>query len=120
MSLILYVEDDALLQTDGEAVLTSAGYEVVLAMDGAEGCEALRRLGERVSALITDVRLQGAIDGWQVAAFGRGMIENLPVVYVTASEADDFATRGVAQSLLVSKPFDWPQVVSSVSLLLRA
>jgi DNA-binding response OmpR family regulator len=118
MSLILYVEDDAVLQVDGEMALKSAGYDVVLAADGAEGCAAIRKHGMRLSVLMTDIRLAGPVDGWEVAELGRSINERLPVLYMTGSESEEFAARGVAQGVLVSKPFAWPDVIRSVGALL--
>lgn len=117
--MILYVEDDALLQMDGSQVLEAAGYQVVLASDGDEACAALRRHGDDLSALMTDIRLGGSIDGWAVAEFGRTIIERLPVLYMTGSEGGDFAARGVARGLMVLKPFCWPEILRSVSVLLH-
>jgi CheY-like chemotaxis protein len=118
MSLILYVEDDAVLQVDGESVLLAAGYDVLLANDGTEGCEILRERGAELCALITDIHLAGDIDGWQVASLGREINQALPVLYVTASERRSFAERGVPQSELVAKPFEWPHILRTVSMLL--
>lgn len=117
MSLILYAEDDALLQADGELALQSAGYEVVLAADGEDACSALRRLGTRLSLLMTDICLGGPVDGWQVAELGRTINARLPVLYMTGTDGADFARRAVAQGVMFGKPFGWPQVLRAVELL---
>lgn len=119
MSLILYVEDDALLQLDGQIMLEAAGHEVILAADGLEGCEALRRHGPRLDVLLTDVQLGGAVDGWELAEFGRAINEELPVLYMTGSEGGEFSARSVAQAVIFLKPFAWPEVLRSVSGLLH-
>jgi CheY-like chemotaxis protein len=120
MSLVLYVEDDAVLQLDGEIALTEAGHDVLLAGDGAEACALLRHWGRRLDALVTDIDLPGAVDGWEVAELAREFREELPVVYATASEAAAVAARGVPLSLVVRKPFAWPQVVRCVATLLAS
>ena len=120
MSLILYVEDDAVLQLDGEIALTEAGHDVLLGRDGEEGCALLRHWGRRVDALVTDVDLSGAIDGWEVAELARQYRPELPVVYATGSSPADFAARGVPLGLLVRKPFAWPQVIRCVAGLLAS
>jgi CheY-like chemotaxis protein len=119
MSLILYVEDDAILQMDGGLVLQSAGYEVQLAGDGAEACATLQRLGQHLSMLMTDIQLGGSVDGWDVADMARAINENVPVLYMTGSESGAFAARGATQGVMISKPFGWPQVLRSISDLLR-
>jgi CheY-like chemotaxis protein len=118
MSRILYVEDDAILQLDGEASLLAAGYDVVLAFDGPSACACLRENGARFDALITDIDLGGALKGWEVAQVGRGIIEGLSVVYVTGAAGRDFGKLGVPGSLLLAKPFSWPLMVASLSGLI--
>jgi CheY-like chemotaxis protein len=117
MSLILYVEDDAVLQLDGEIALTEAGHDVLLASDGEAGCVLLRRWGRRLDAVVTDIDLAGAIDGWAVAELAREFRPELPVVYATASAPGEVEVRGVPLSLLVRKPFAWPQVVRCLASL---
>jgi CheY-like chemotaxis protein len=118
MALILYVEDDAVLQLDGEIALTEAGHDVLVGRDGVEGCALLRHWGRRVDALVTDIDLCSAVDGWKVAELAREFRPELPVVYATASTSAEVVARGVPLGLLVRKPFAWPQVVRCVATLL--
>ena len=118
MPLILYVEDEILLQMEGEVALKAAGYEVVTADDGADGCAVLRREGAGVHALITDVNLPGTLRGWHVADLAREVIPGLPVIYVTATERADFVARRVAGAVLIPKPFEWSQVLGQLASLL--
>ncbi|MBW8813218.1 MAG: response regulator [Caulobacterales bacterium] len=119
MLRILYVEDDCLLQLDGEACLKEAGYDVVLASDGQTAC-ALLRNDPTFDALITDIDLPGDIQGWQIAALSREITRDLPVVYVTGQALDDFQKMGVPHSLLMPKPLAWPQLVASLAGLIAA
>jgi CheY-like chemotaxis protein len=57
--------------------------------------------------------------GWDVARHGRETNPDLPVVYVTASERHDWASRGVPNSVLIAKPFAPAQVLIAVSQLLN-
>ena len=118
MPLVLYVEDDALLQLDGEIALTEAGHDVLLARDGVEGCDLLRKWGRRLDALVTDIDLPGGVDGWAVAELAREFRDELPVIYATAAPRAEVAARGVPNSLMTPKPFEWPQLVRNVALLL--
>lgn len=121
MSRVLYVEDEALLQIDGEASLTAAGYDVVVAGDGPEACGHLAERGARFDALITDIDLPGALTGWQVADLGRAISDRLSVIYVTGHAAGDYGALGVERSLIVPKPFAWlPMVASLAGLLMVA
>lgn len=117
MSRVLYVEDDAVLQLDGEAWLAGAGYDVVVASDGEEACACLREPGACFDALITDIEMPG-FTGWQVAELGRSISRDLSVIYVTGAAACDFRKNGVARSLMVPKPFAWSGLMTSLSRLL--
>lgn len=120
MALVLYVDDDAVLQLDGHAMLEAAGHEVLVASDGEEACAHMAAQGGRLDALITDINLRGGMDGWQVAEAGREIRLSLPVLYLSASDRAAFAMRGVAHSAWASKPMQWPQVVAMVAAMLAA
>ena len=119
MSRVLYVEDDAILQLDGEACLIAEGYDVVVASDGREACACLREPGVGFDALITDIEMPG-FTGWHVAELGRSISCDLAVIYVTGQAACDFRARGVARSLMVLKPFAWSGLMTSLSSLLAS
>ena len=71
-------------------------------------------------ALVTDVNLApGKLTGWDVAKRGREINADLPVVYTTGSEAHEWASKGVPNSILVIKPFAPAQIVTAVSQLLN-
>ena len=79
--LILVVEDDALIREFVVEVLREEGYDVIHA---ANGEEALAWCGRQVAdVLVTDVRLPGGIDGWQIAERCREHDPALPVIYAT-------------------------------------
>jgi len=120
MALILFIEDDGLLQADGEMMLIDAGYDVMLASSGADACSLLQRHCEQVSALVTDINLHGPMSGWQVAEAARRLNPALPVLYVSASEQADFPACGVAGSYWVSKPFEWSEVTQAIAAMVRA
>ena len=120
MPRVLYVEDDAVLQLDGEACLTAAGYDVAAASGGQEACDYLCRYGADLDILITDIDLAGGLNGWCVAELGRDITRALAVVYVTGDAGGDFEARAVARGLLFRKPFEWDRLISSLPALARA
>jgi CheY-like chemotaxis protein len=78
---ILVVEDDPLIREFIVEALREEGYHVIHAADGEE---ALKWCGRRVAdVLITDIKLPGVVDGWQVAERCREHDPRLPVVYAT-------------------------------------
>ena len=70
-------------------------------------------------ALVTDINLLGRIDGWEVAKQAREIDPEFPVIYVTGEAADQWASHGVPNSVLLTKPFAPAQLVTAVSNLLN-
>jgi len=117
-AVILIVEDEALIAEVVGENLKDSGFAVEL-IDGAS--EAVARIesdeGAPIQALITDVRLGGAISGWDVARRARERIPDLPVIYMTGDSGVDWSAQGVPNSVLIVKPFATGQVVTAVSTL---
>jgi DNA-binding response OmpR family regulator len=65
-------------------------------------------------ALITDINLTGQLDGWDVAKLARELNPDMQVIYVTGAAADQWASLGVPNSVLLNKPFAPAQVVTAV------
>jgi DNA-binding response OmpR family regulator len=71
------------------------------------------------SALVTDVRLGGNLSGWDVAKRIRQKEPAFPVIYTIAHGADQWASHGVPNSILISKPYAPAQLITAVSNLLN-
>jgi DNA-binding response OmpR family regulator len=59
------------------------------------------------------------IDGWDVARHAREIDHNFPVAYMSGRDADDWAAKGVPNSIMLAKPFAPAQLVNAVSQLLN-
>jgi DNA-binding NtrC family response regulator len=68
-------------------------------------------------ALVTDVQLEGKMSGWELARKVREIDPAFPVIYMTGAAADDWASQGVPESILLQKPFAPAQLVTAVSQL---
>jgi DNA-binding response OmpR family regulator len=118
--LVFVVEDEEAIQHLLGEALTEGGFAVSLASNGEEAMAMLEAAVATFAALITDVNLPGKFTGWEVAARGREINGALPVIYITGGSAHDWASRGVPNSILLTKPFAVAQVVTAVSQLLNA
>jgi DNA-binding response OmpR family regulator len=117
---ILVVEDDQLIQSLVEETLSEGGFEPHIAASGEEAVMVLSEANSNYRVLVTDIILGGTIDGWQVAKHARAIDPAFPVIYMTGANADEWATNGVPNSLLLVKPFAGAQLVTAVSQLLNA
>ena len=81
---ILVVEDEPLIRAAIVANLEEAGFFVHEAAEGSEAIEIIDA-GQRLDALLTDIRMPGAVDGWAVAEHARRRRQDIPVIYATGS-----------------------------------
>lgn len=118
--LVLIAEDEAEIRSILQIAFEEGGFDVVLVATGEEAVEALDAQGEELRAVVTDIKLGGNTSGWDVARHARELKADMPVVYMTGSEGRDWASLGVPNSILITKPFAPSQVLTAVSQLLNA
>jgi CheY-like chemotaxis protein len=111
---ILVVEDELLLRMELVDVLQDAGWNTLEAATG-EAASAFLDQDEKIDFLLTDIRLGGAVDGWQVAERFREIRPDGAVVYVSANP--DLASRRVRDSVFLSKPVDMRVVLNTCDRL---
>ena len=117
--LIMVVEDDHLIQNLVEDALSDGGFESAIAGSGEEAVTLLRGNRHHYRALVTDINLLGRLDGWEVARQAREIDPAFPIIYMTGAAADQWASHGVPNSILLTKPFAPAQLVTAVSQLLN-
>jgi CheY-like chemotaxis protein len=118
--VILVVEDDPLIQAVVEEQLTDGGFELAIATSGEEAVTLLKGGHTKYRALVTDINLHGKMDGWEVGKQAREIDPAFPVIYMTGAAADQWASHGVPNSILLTKPFAPAQLVAAVSQLLNS
>src|SRR5882762_9059889 len=92
--VILVVEDEQAIQTIVDEALTEGGFESAVAASGEEAVTLLKGGLIKYRALVTDIGLRGRFDGW--------------------------ASKGVPNSIMLTKPFAPAQLVTAVSQLLNS
>jgi CheY-like chemotaxis protein len=121
LPVILVVEDDPLVQAIIEESLSEGGFEVVIASSGEDAVELLDASDGKYRALVTDINLgTSGITGWDVARHAREINPSFCVVYMSGDSAADWASQGIPNSIMLSKPFAPAQLVTAVSQLLNA
>jgi CheY-like chemotaxis protein len=117
--LILIAEDDAAVSMIVEDILTEAGFRFLAVVNAEEAITALEDRPDRFSALVTDIRMPGEANGWDVARRGRELQPVLPIIYMTADSAAQWTAHGVPGSVLLQKPFVSAQLVTALTNLLN-
>jgi DNA-binding response OmpR family regulator len=118
--VILVAEDDPIIQAIVKDALTQAGFESAIVTSGEEAVTLLEGDRSHYRAIVTDINLRGTMDGWEVAKQAREIDPAFPIVYMTGTGADEWASHGVPNSILITKPFAPTQLVIAIAQLLNS
>ena len=117
---ILVIEDDQLIQAMVEEALSEGGFEATVTASGEEAIKLLHANKSQYRAVVTDINLIGRFDGWEVARAARETDPTTPVIYMTGTSGGEWASKGVPNSVLLTKPFAPAQLLTALSNLLNA
>jgi two-component system chemotaxis sensor kinase CheA len=116
---LLLVEDSITTRTQEKRILESAGYEVVIAVDGMD---ALRKLSSQtVHGIVSDVEMPN-LDGIGLAEAVRSdpRLRDLPIVLVTSLSSDEDRKRGLdagANAYIAKPSFDQSLLLDTLQRL---
>jgi CheY-like chemotaxis protein len=116
--VVLLVEDEPLVLLVAQDALEAGGYTVVPVQLASEALEVLDSRISELSGLVTDIRLPGGPDGWEIARHARELKADIPVVFATADSAADWPVKGVPNSVVVQKPYAGAQLLTALSTLM--
>ena len=108
ISVAVVVEDEGLIRLEIADALMDAGWDVVELSTGEQALLWLEQ-GGAAGLLITDIRLPGAVMGWDVAEKFRNRNGDMAVIYCSANPPDE--RRRVPSSLFFSKPIRMDAVI---------
>lgn len=78
----------------------------------------LNGCSESPRALVTDVNLGPAPNGWEIGRHARELNPEIAVIYMTGDSEGQWGAEGVPGSLMIQKPLEPAQVASALSSLL--
>ena|SRR5947209_3415918 len=116
----LLVEDEPLVLLVAQDALEAGGYTVVPVQLSSEATGVLDSRISELSGLVTDIRLPGGHDGWEIARHARELRSDLPIVYTSADSAVDWPVKGVPKSVVIQKPYAGAQLLTAISTLMTA
>jgi len=117
---VLVVDDSLTTRTLERGILEAAGYETLVATDGAEALELLGREG--VDLVVSDVEMP-RLDGFGLAMAIRRdeALRHIPVILVTSLDTAEHRERGAsagADAYLTKGSFDQGQLLDTIGRLL--
>ena len=117
---ILLVEDEPDFRMALRLRLEANGYEVLEAVDGAEGLEIAR--SQKVDLLVLDVMLP-KMDGYKVARFLKfdEKYRRIPIIMLTArsQKTDRDTGLSVGADAYITKPFKPEELIETMTKLLK-
>lgn len=119
---LLIVDDSITTRTLMHSVLEAAGYDVTVAVDGAEAWSTLQAANAEPDLVVSDVEMP-RMDGFALTQAIRtsNRLADLPVVLVTARASDQDKSRGMevgASAYLVKSTFDHKALLDIIAQLL--
>jgi DNA-binding response OmpR family regulator len=115
---ILVVEDDPDIAEVLTESLADEGFQVELCITAEDALEKLSA-SNSIRAVLTDIRLPGDKDGWDVGHAARAAAPAMPVVYISGDRADLWRVKGVPNSIMVQKPFVLSQIITALATVLN-
>ena len=114
---ILLVEDEAPVRLFSSSALKNKGYSVVEAQSGPEALEIMRKRGEEIDVIITDVMMPG-MNGPSLISEIQKNYPKIKVVFISGYAEEAFSDAyGVEEEKdfnFLSKPFTLQQLASKV------
>ncbi len=113
MDKVLVVDDKQMMRDSVSAVLVRAGFQPVVADDGASALELIAR--HRPAAVVTDLKMPG-MDGLELLQHIVELDATMPVVLMTAYATIETAVTAMKRGAFdyVQKPFDGDELVICV------
>lgn len=114
---ILLVDDECPLLDVMKQLLSQSGYHVIGACSPEEALERWKQSRDEIDLLITDVNLEAAISGIELARVLLDDKETLKVIYISAAHLDDLGPD-VDPQICLAKPFTFAVLTGRVSKVL--
>jgi len=115
---VLIVDDEEVILSLLKTVLQAQGYSVTTAVSGAEAKAALAA-NEGFDLVITDMRMETELTGYEVVATAVAQARRPAVVILTAFPLLAQQWRQAGADAVVTKPTRMPELLSLISDLLE-
>lgn len=112
MKRVLLVEDEILIREIAYLDLVDAGFAVESADNGEEAF-ALLVAGHHFDVLVTDIRMPGSIDGWELGRKARELLPSIKTIYTTGSR--DVPDDTGPNSKIVGKPYEISELITLIA-----
>ncbi len=115
----MLVEDEKLIQGMLQEALSEGGFHPTVAQTASEAIELLKNKHAEYRALLTDIHLPDELTGWDICKNCPRTRPSFSCRPHDRSGAHEWASQGVPNSILLTKPSAPAQLVTAVSQLLN-
>ena len=116
---ILIVDDDPAIVMSLEFLLSKAGYQVIMALNGSEAIEAIKQ--HQPEMILLDIMMPD-VDGYEVCDFVKGtpQYQDAKVIFISAKSRDEDIKLAYKKGadLFVVKPFSTRRLIEKINTLL--
>jgi len=113
---VAVVDDDFVVLESIMDLLASAGLSALRFSSAREFLDSPAL--DTVGCLVSDIRMPD-MDGWELRAIVAARRPELPIILITAHEADERQASPDSRQLLLGKPFDAQRLLSAITSVLR-
>lgn len=116
---VLLVDDDGAVRATSVDLLTTLGYEVLVAASGLEALDILARVGD-VDVLFTDVIMPGGMDGGEVADQAKRIRPGIKILFQSGYFEGALVRQGniSANTHLLVKPYRRKDLAQMMNMIL--
>ncbi len=118
---ILVIDDEEIIRITAQLILTSLGYEVILAENGLEGLNIYKEKQNDIDMIILDM-IMPVMGGREALAKIRELNDSIPILissgFAKEEDLEDISNLGIAGFL--NKPFRKLQLAEKISEILHA
>ena len=107
--LCLIVDDEPAFRTYLSVLLQRRGMQSLEAENAVDALRILKKLGDEIDLLITDIQMPGEIDGVDLAYAAQNLVSSLPVILMSGTV--EKAPKGFA---FIRKPFPTDAILNAV------
>jgi len=117
---ILVIDDEDIVRSITEGLLTEAGYKVILTESGKKGIEMFKKNAPSISAVLLDLSMPG-MSGFETYKELRNLDSNIKVILASGYKHDERVSRLLEMGVLdfIQKPFSAFELTSSLKKILN-
>jgi len=115
--VVLLADDELVVRSLAQSILTREGYRVLIAVDGEHALEVSRSYSGPIELLLTDVKMP-KMDGLELSGHIASERPGIKILFMSGKESGELMVHGKKMEFL-RKPFVARELSQKVSSMLK-